>query len=426
MPINSTFELFKEIITKKLNIMKHNNLLCFFLAVSILFLQFSCKQSSEEKVDEIHQSVLTVDTHCDTPLMLRRSDYDLGKRHDVNKRGGGRVDFIRMRDGKLDAMFFAVFTGQGKRTPDGYASAKQSALNMFASIKKSLKKYPDLAELALTPDDAYRIEKDDKRAIFIGVENGYPIGKDISMVNDLFNRGARYITLCHTANNDICDSSNDSTEHGGLSDFGRQVVEEMNRLGMMVDVSHISDAAFYDVIETSKAPVMASHSCARALCDNPRNMTDDMIKKLAENNGVIQICFYTGYVKDIEQSPERDSAYSAFREKYKNYEELSDTEKAKATEEWYLIDEMYPENLATVADMVDHIDHVVELVGIDYVGIGTDFDGGGALEDCKDVSQMQNVTKELVNRGYNKEQIEKIWGGNFMRVFREVQEVAEM
>ena len=389
----------------------------------------SCKLNEEnlaEKAAGIHDQVLTVDTHCDTPMRLLRSDYNPGDKHDP-RQGGGKVDFQRMKEGGLDAMFFAVFIGQDERTEEGNERAKKLAFKIFDAIKKAVKENQDIAQIATSPEDAYKIQDEGKRAIFIGIENGYPVGNDLSLIEKFYEKGARYITLCHTSNNDICDSSTDSEgpEHNGLSDFGINVVKEMNRLGLMVDVSHISDSAFYDVIEISTTPVIASHSCARALCDNPRNLTDDMLRVLADNEGVIQMCFLSEYLKTPEPFPERDSARFALREKYKNFQNLSEAEMDSARNEWYAIDRKFPAKLATVADMVDHIDHVVELVGIDHIGIGTDFDGGGGLKDCYDVSEMGNVTLELVKRGYNSKEIEKIWSGNLMRVFRKVRDIAE-
>lgn len=410
--------------------MKHSNSYLRFSALFILGCVIGSCQVSEEQLDnkaqKIHDKVFTIDTHCDTPMRLLRSDYNPGVRNDP-RQGGGKVDFVRMKEGGLDAIFFAVFIGQGERTPEGNERAKNMALSVFEEMEKTLNEHSDLAEMALNPGDGYEIEKKGKRAIYLGIENGYPVGNDLSLIKKYYDLGARYITLCHTSNNDICDSSTDrqGLEHGGLSDFGKTVVQEMNRLGMIIDVSHISDDSFYDVIELSTAPVIASHSCARAICDNPRNLDDEMLKKLAANGGVIQMCILSSYVKDPEPYPERDSAFAAMRDKYRNFNELSEEEMDKARSEWYALDREYPQKLATVSDVVDHIDHIVEVAGIDHVGIGTDFDGGGGVEDCFDVSEMGNITRELVRRGYRQKEIEKIWGGNFMRVFREVQATGE-
>ncbi len=373
-----------------------------------------------KKALEIHQRVLTVDTHTDTPFMFLRKGYDIGKWNDARK-GGGKVDFPRMKKGGLDAVFLAVFIGQGKRTTEFNLKAKNHAIKLFDQIHSNVKRYPKLAALGLKSGDAAALEKKGKRTVYIGIENGYPVGKDLSLIRYFYRLGARYITLCHTRNNDICDSSTDKEEHGGLSVFGKKVVKEMNRLGMIIDVSHMSDKAFYDVLKLSKAPVIASHSCARAICDNPRNLSDDMLKKLKENGGVIQVCILSDYVKKLKQNPRREAAFQDLRKKYRNYESLPQEKKEQAIKEWMAIGEKYPAKLATVSDAVDHIDHIVRTIGIDYVGIGTDFDGGGELKDCYDASELSNITIELVRRGYSEAQIRKIWGGNFFRVFKTVE-----
>jgi membrane dipeptidase len=398
------------------------------ILVGGLILQSSC-ESKEERIQKkairIHENVLTVDSHTDTPLRFRRETFDIGQRNDP-RQGGGKIDFPRMKEGGLDAAFFAVFLGQGPRTDEALEVVRNRTLTIFENVHNAVNKYPELAEIALTPDDAYRLKREGKRAIYIGLENGYPIGQDIEKIAEYYKLGARYITLSHTRNNDICDSSTDPTgyEHGGLSDFGREVVKEMNRIGMMIDVSHISDDAFFDVIKLSNAPVIASHSNARAICDNPRNLSDEMLEAIAKNGGVVQVCVLSSYVAIPTPNPARDSAQNALRIKYRNFEDLSDEESANATKEWYAIDDMFPMKLATVSELVDHIDHIVKVAGINHVGIGTDFDGGGGLADCFDVSEMGNITLELVKRGYKKKDIEKIWGGNFMRVFSKVEKLA--
>ena len=391
------------------------------------FLVCFCSRNAsvEERAAKIHKKVLTIDTHTDTPLRLLRDDFDLGVRHDP-RQTNSKVDLPRMIEGGLDAVFFAVFVGQGERNAAGNARAQERALHIFEGIQKSVEANAHLAELAFSADDAYRIEKSGKRAIYIGMENGYPIGNDLTLLKTFYDFGTRYITLCHTRNNDICDSSTDpaGAEHDGLSPFGEDVIAEMNRLGMIVDVSHISDSAFYDVLRVSKAPVIASHSCARALCDNPRNLDDAMLKELAAQGGVIQMCILSDYVKKIEPDSRRVAALDPLREKFNRFDQMSEEEQQELRREWDRLNREFPRTLATVADVVDHIDHIVKVAGIDHVGIGTDFDGGGAVEGCYDVSEMGNITLELVKRGYNEEQIRKIWSGNFMRVFREVERIA--
>ncbi len=395
-----------------------------------IILLIACNQTVTEedvlaKAKEIHDNVLTIDSHMDTPMWMTRESFDIGIDNSESSRGS-KVDLVRMEKGGLDVAFFAVFVGQGPRDEEGNAKVRERALVMFDTINNAVGRYPELAEVATNSMDAYRLEKEGKRAIFIGMENGYPIGADIGMVEDYYNRGTRYITLCHSSNNDICDSSTDrdGPEHDGLSAFGEEVVAEMNRLGIMIDVSHASDASFYDIIEESATPVIASHSCARALCDNPRNLDDDMLRALAENGGVIQMCILSSYVETPAPNPQRDSAMTALREKYNHWEDLSDEELKSARAEWQQLNVDFPRVLSTVEKVVDHIDHIVAVAGIDHVGIGTDFDGGGGVADCYDVSEMENITLELVKRGYTEEEIEKIWGKNFMRVFRQVEEYA--
>jgi membrane dipeptidase len=395
----------------------------FFLALFSMLLLSSCgnkEQQLVKKANRIHASVLTVDTHCDTPMEFTDTTFDLGVKHE-----DGCVDFPRMKEGGLNAEFFAVFLAQGPRNDSAYNKIHKKALDIFTAIHKNVEKNSALAELAYNSTDAYRIKKEGKIAAFIGVENGYPIGKDISKVKLYYDLGARYITLCHTKNNDICDSSTDlgGPENHGLSAFGKEVVAEMNRLGMMVDVSHISDSSFYDVLKYTKAPVIASHSSCRALCESPRNLDDNMLLALKQNDGVIQICIFNTYLKAPQPNPELDAKTKEIRDKYGDFNNLTDSIKSKARSEIRAMQKKY-EKLATVKDAVDHIDHVVQVIGIDHVGIGTDFDGGGGIDGCKNASEMKNITIELVRRGYSREDISKIWGGNVMRVFREVEKIA--
>jgi membrane dipeptidase len=402
---------------------------CVF--VSLLLLASCRAQVSEEplevKARRIHDRVLTVDTHCDTPSRLPGGSWDISVRHEPGDRASGKVDLPRMAEGGLDAEFFAVFTGQGERTEQGYSRAKEWALKTLDAIHAMCERYPELVGLALTPDDAYRLEKQGLRIAFIGMENGYPVGRSLENLEDFFKRGVRYLTLCHSRDNDICDSSTDrqDPEDRGLSDFGREVVAACNRLGMMVDVSHISDKSFHDVLAVTKAPVIASHSSCRALCDNPRNLSDAMIRDLARNGGVIQICFLSAYLRTPQPNPERDQALKDLREKYGSMRAIEDEAvRKKAREEFEAINAKFPAEQATVADVVDHIEHVIEVAGVDFVGIGTDFDGGGGVKGCNDASEMFRVTEELVRRGHSEEEIAKIWGGNVMRVFRQVMAVS--
>jgi len=404
--------------------------LSFFILGLVAFAVFQagCRPELTEanlaaKARQIHDRVLTVDTHCDTASRLPGSTWDIGVRHEPGQPGSGKIDLPRMAEGGLDAEFFAVFVGQGERTDQGYAKAKEWALKTLAAIQAMCDKYPKLVGLALTPADAYRLEKEGRRSAFIGMENGYPVGKTLSNLEEYYKLGVRYVTLCHSRDNDICDSSTDrqDLEDRGLSDFGREVVAECNRLGIMVDISHASDKSFFDVLKVSKAPIIASHSSCRALCDSPRNLTDEMIRALARNGGVIQICFLSSYVRTPKPNPDREKALKELQAKYGARRDIQDEAvRKKAMEEYEALNAQFPEDKATLTELVDHIEHVIRLIGIDSVGIGTDFDGGGGVKGCDDVSQMYRVTEELVRRGRTEKEIAKIWGGNIIRVLGRV------
>ncbi len=403
---------------------EHRSLILLFISLLTINTIYAQKNNTiEVKAARIHQSAFTVDSHTDAPLNFLNKKYDISK---DNSKTLTRtcVDFPRMRQGGLDAAFFAVFIGQGPRTIEGNAKAKAKAETIFDSIYASVNRNTNISGIATTQAEAMKLVKQKKSVVFIGVENGYPVGNDLSNVKHFYDRGARYITLCHTKNNDICTSSTDTANKTGLSNFGIQVVQEMNHLGMMIDVSHVSDQSFYDVLKVSKTPVIASHSCSRSLCGNPRNLTDEMLQALAANGGVVQMCILSDYVKKPLPNPERDSIRKSIRKKYNNFQDLTDEQWEIAITEYHAIDDKFPQQLATVSDVVDHIDHMVKIAGIDHVGIGTDFDGGGGVDGCKDVSQMGNITLELVKRGYSEKEIKKIWGGNLMRVMRDVEKGA--
>ncbi|MGC9342815.1 MAG: dipeptidase [Bacteroidales bacterium] len=394
----------------------------YWIILGLVTFSYSCstltqKKVSEEYIDDFHESILTVDSHTDTPLRFTREGFDFGERQSP-KRGGSKIDLPRMKEGKLDGVFMAVFLGQRETTDEGYLNAKMKAYQIFDSIYSVINRYNEDLRLATNPGEFRRNDSEGKHSIFIGLENGYPIGMDVTMVDSFYNLGARYITLCHTKNNQLCDSSTDpdGPEHNGLSPLGIDVVKRMNELGMMVDVSHISDKSFYDVLEVTSKPVIASHSCARAICDNPRNLDDEMLKTLAKNGGVIQMCILSAYVEEPVPNPQRDSAKNAVYEKHGDYYELDETAKGAFLEDWYKVDEIFPPKLANVRKVVDHIDHIVTVAGIDHVGIGTDFDGGGGVEGCYDVSEIKNITAELLRRGYSEKDIRKIWSGNLLRV----------
>ena len=375
---------------------------------------------------EIHDRVLTLDTHADTPLRMIEPGFDMSVRHDPNE-SGSKVDYPRMIEGGLDSIFFAAFVAQNIRDDDGDSRAKALALQMIDAIIESTEANADAVGLALTPDDAVELEKQGKRAVYIAIENGYPIGSDLANVELFYNKGVRYITLVHSTNNDLADSATDAKglEHQGLSKLGEDVVKEMNRLGIMIDVSHASDDVFYDTIAISKAPIIATHSNARAVTEHKRNMSDDMLKTIAEHGGVVHLTMLASYLRTAPENPERDAAIAAARANMMPPSEMSDDDRAAMRQTLNEINQKFPNPPATVQHAADHIDHIVSVAGIDHVGIGCDFDGGGGIEGVFDASEVMNITIELVRRGYSEEEIGKIWSGNVLRVFREVQALAE-
>ncbi|MDP2886903.1 MAG: dipeptidase [Ignavibacteria bacterium] len=347
-----------------------------------------------------------------------------------------------MKKGGLDAEFFAVFTGTGERTPDAYDGAYKRAIGLFDAIQRLPQRYPDLVEIATSPADVVRIHNAGKLVACIGMENGYPIGTDIARVKEFYDKGTRYITLTHSGHNQICDSSTPrddqpKEEYGGLSEFGKQVVQEMNRLGIMVDVSHTSKKATLAALALSKAPIIASHSGASAVNEHARNLDDETLRAIKKNGGVVQLVSLADYIKKRLDTPERLAALDIVRKEFgipegrgeaarKAMQALSQETRTKYREKVRALDTRFPRTLVTVQDMVDHIDHIVSVIGVDHVGIGTDFDGGGGVTGFNDASESMNITIELVRRGYTEEEIDKIWGENLLRVWKEVERVVKV
>ena len=381
------------------------------------------------KSDAIHAKVLTLDTHVD----MRDGDYGV-------LTPGQKVDLIKMQQGGMKGVFLAVFVSQRQAfDAAAYRAAYDSAMRQFDALDTLTQKTrPELCAFAASPDEVERVAATGRRVIMTGVENGYAVGEDLANVKAFYDRGARYISLTHSGHNQIGDSSSDRNppRSGGLSAFGRQVVAEMNRLGMMVDVSHSATTTFWDVVKLSKAPIIASHSGCKAVNDVDRNLDDGQLKAIANNGGVVQIVALGSYLK--ADSPERAEAIRTLREEIGmrsggrgrqggppaqplTPEAQAEAQKRRAAymERMKEIDAKFPP--ATLEDFADHLDHAVKVAGIDHVGIGTDFDGGGGILGFNDASEAPNVTEELVRRGYSEKNIAKIWGGNLLRVWRDVQ-----
>jgi len=397
----------------------------YFKSFCVIFFTLFFIQSlylqSQEKIDpkiwnkalKIHHRNIVIDTHCDTPMVMFNRGVNIGEKSDSNE-----VDLIRMKEGGLDAVFFAVYISNklDKKHPS------RRALEIIDEVYNQVSKYPELAELAFSSLDIRRIHKLEKRAILIGMENGGPIEGSLRLLRDFYRLGVRYITLTHNQHNDICDSSTGGEPRWeGLSPFGRKVVKEMNRLGMVIDVSHISDLAFWDVLKISKVPVIASHSCVRAICNTPRNLSDKMIKALAAKGGVIQLNFYSGFLEE-EFRKKSEEKYKLMQPQLKELEEKYKDNEAELWEAFSKLWKKHAPPPASVEVLLNHIDHIVKLVGVDYVGLGSDYDGAGSFpRGLEDVSKYPLITYHLLKRGYKEKEIKKILGENFLRVFSAVE-----
>ncbi|MAU16105.1 MAG: peptidase M19 [Muricauda sp.] len=422
----------------------------YFYLLSTLVLLISCGEKQpektetlEEKAQRIHDSVITIDTHDDINVQNFTDSINYTQRLDT------QINLPKMEEGGLDVVWLIVYTGQGELTPEGYAKASENAISKFDAIHRLCEEIaPDQIELALTSDDVRRIVASGKKVAMIGVENAYPIGEDLGKIEEYHKRGARYISLAHNGHSQFSDSNTGEKDsvwlHNGLSELGKKAVAEMNRLGIMIDVSHPSREAMKQMIELSKAPIIASHSSARALCNHSRNLDDEQLMMMKENGGVVQTVAFSSYL-----NTEKHEARSAYmKDVYKKVADSLDIAWYERKQLSSLTDEQREDFFANyrkvmkignelaetdpnappavnVSDFVDHIDYMVDLIGIDHVGISSDFDGGGGIEGWSDASETFNVTLELVKRGYTEEEIAKLWGGNLLRVLDEVQAVAK-
>ncbi len=394
------------------------------------------------KARAIHDRVIALDTHVD----INPSNFTADTNYTQRLRT--QVDLVKMEEGGLDAVFLIVFVGQANDfTSAGYERAMTSALLKFEAIHRLAEQIaPDRIAIAYTAADVRRIAASGKKVALIGIENGFPLGEDIANVKKFYDLGGRYLSLAHNGHSQLSDSNTGERDGvwkwNGLSPLGKQVVAELNRLGVMVDVSHPSKASMLQTVELSKAPIIASHSAVRALCNHSRNMDDEQLQALKRNGGVMQTVAFSSYVKCLPVSPERQEAIAKLRTEFglpaaapggggggggaaaiaALPQERREAYQARLQE----IDSKFPAPArATVSDFVDHIDYAVKLIGIDHVGVSSDFDGGGGVEGWSNASETLNVTVELVRRGYTEAQIAKLWSGNLLRVMAEVEKVAK-
>ncbi|MCZ2390689.1 MAG: dipeptidase [Acidobacteria bacterium] len=395
------------------------------------------------KAEKIHKSVITLDTHND--ISTRNFTLERNYTQDLDT----QVNLPKMRKGGLDVSWMIVYTGQGPLTEAGYAAAYKNAIDKFDAIHRLTEKIaPDQIGLALTSNDVRRLVKEGKLVAMIGVENGYPIGTDLSRIKEFADRGARYMSLAHNGHSQLADSNTGEADgvwlNNGLSDLGKKAIAEMNKWGIMIDLSHPSKQSNLQAIALSKAPVIASHSGARALCDHSRNLDDEQLEAIRKNGGVVQAVAFRSYVNK-EKSTLRSAKQAEIMKELAAKEGFTQLSRAEIMKMPEADREAYFEKMqafrtknaavirerlkdvapdVNVKDFVDHIDYLVKKIGIDHVGISSDFDGGGGVEGWDSAAETFNVTLELVRRGYTKKQIQKLWSGNLLRVLDEVQAVA--
>jgi membrane dipeptidase len=366
----------------------------------------------------LHERLFTIDTHIDTPTgSLMRDGWDFAQAHEFAA-DGSQCDLPRMQAGGIDALVFAIFSTQGARTPAGYAASHDQALRVFARTHEVIGRNAAQCGLALTAADGPRLKAAGRRALYLGIENSYALGRDAGNVAKFHGLGMRLLGLTHILNNDLADSSTDprGAEWGGLGPFGREVVAECNRLGVVFDASHASDEALRELLKISKTPVILSHSGCRAVCDHPRNIGDDLLRAVAAQGGVIQInALPIAVVPTIEDG--RTAALAEMQLKLGDTV-LTPTALAAAGADWHRFETAFPNPPVTMDDYVRHIEHVVRVAGLDHVGIGCDFDGGGGFPGLNSVADYPGLTRELLARGWSEAALANLWGGSTLRLLQ--------
>ena len=374
----------------------------------------------------IHEEALVLDTHLDTPANFRRPGWNIADNHQ-HEGDLSQVDLPRMKMGGLDGGFWVIYTAQGARDEAGKRSARDHGLERLVSIHEMLAAHASELELARTAEDAERIAASGKRVSFISMENAAPLASDPSLLTGYHRLGLRMLGITHVRNNDFGDSSTDpaGAEWNGLSPAGRALVEAANDLGIVLDASHASDAVFDQVLELSRAPIVLSHTSADALYDHPRNIDDARLRRLAAKGGVIHVNAYGGYLIDIPKIAEREAAMQALGKKYGPEGQLSVEQARGYLAERREIEARYPAKQATFDHYMAHLLHILKVAGVDHVGIGADWDGGGGVVGMEDVSALPRITAALLAAGYTQQDVRKIWSGNLLRVIREARAIAK-
>jgi membrane dipeptidase len=394
------------------------------VAISIVSPLYASGPPKGKAARIIHERMLTLDTHLDTPAVVARPGFNILSRNDW-RRDFAQVDVPRMVEGGLDGGFWVVFTAQGPRTPEGLAAARDAGLRRLVVIRDMVTASPRLFGLALKAGDAAPIAAQGKRVVFISMENSYPIGKDLTLMKTFYDLGLRMIGPVHFLTNDLADSSTDKAEWNGLSPLGKQFVVEANRLGLILDQSHASDLVLDQMLELSTAPIIASHSGCKTVFDHPRNLDDARLRELAAKGGVIQMNAFGSYLTPLTQTPERIAALAALRTQFGPPAAMTLAQQEAMRAARITLDQTYPESRATFDDFMAHTLHAIKTIGVDHVGIGLDWDGGGGVIGLEDASQVWKITERLLLEGYSEADIQKIWSGNVLRVMRAVEAQAQ-
>lgn len=376
-------------------------------------------EPAQSHAEQIHHSLLVLDSHLDTPAVFHDPSYTFSARGDFDT-DGTQVDLPRMIEGGLDGGFWVIYTPQGPLSREAYQSARNAALLRQMAIREFAARYHNEVELAFTADDADRIASSGKKVVFQSMENAYPLGDDVSMLETFYIGGLRMVAPAHFSNSQFADSATDvRPAYGGLSPLGEQLVREANRLGLILDGSHASDDAVRDMLALSSTPIILSHSGPKAIYDHPRNLPDDLLKAIAADGGVIQVNALGAYLEALTPSAERTAALSTLAEKYgSDLASLSTDDRKAYRSELREIGKIHPAPRSTFEKFMEHLLYTLELVGPDHVGIGADWDGGGGVEGMKDVSDLPRITEALLVAGYTEEDLRKIWSGNMMRLMR--------
>ena len=379
---------------------------------------------AEQNYRELHHALLVIDSHLDTPANLSNPDFDI-LADNPTKLGRVQVDLPKMERGGLDGGFWVIYTPQGPLNVTSYEAAKLAALKRSDEILQLIEMHPNEFELATTADDAERIAASGKKIVYKSIENSYPLGTDLGMIEEFYNRGVRLIGPVHFMDNQFADSATDlsASDLGGLTPLGEELIREANRLGMMIDASHAADSALEAIMEVSSTPVVLSHTGVSSLYDHPRNISDDLLRKVAADGGVIQINALGAYIEDLEPPAERVEAMQALSEEFSGISpfDLSSNERERYLARRQEINETYPMPLSSFEVFMDQMLHALAIVGPDHVGMGADWDGGGGVAGMEDVSDLPKVTERLLEEGYSKEDLEKIWGGNLLRIMRQAE-----